>query len=60
MKKNNRLEKCTFLYDGNWGDSALLEHEKHHKLLEDKNYFWMGFDTSFPFGKFSGRDGKRL
>ncbi len=59
IQKNHRFEKCTFLYDGNWGDKELLEHQKYHKSLEDENYSWLGFDAPQPFGNFSGRDGKR-
>jgi len=58
-QKNNHLEKCTFLHDGNWGDVELIEHEKLHRLLESKKCSWLGFDAPQTFGKFSGRDGKR-
>jgi len=59
IQKNHRFEKCTFLYDGNWGDKELVEHQKYHKSLEDENYSWLGFDAPQSFGNFSGRDGKR-
>ncbi len=59
IQKDHRFEKCTFLYDGNWGDVELVEHQKYHKSLKDQNYFWLGFDISQSLGSFSGRDGKR-
>jgi len=59
-KKPNKIEKCSFLYDGTWGDAQLVEHQKHHQLLENENYLWLGFDTSQSFGTYSGRDGKRI
>ncbi|AFS80892.1 hypothetical protein NKOR_05030 [Candidatus Nitrosopumilus koreensis AR1] len=55
IQKNNHREKCSFLYDGDWGDSELIEHQKFH---ESQNQTWLGFDTSQSIGKFSGRDGK--
>jgi hypothetical protein len=58
-KKNSMLEKCPFLCDGDWGDVELVNHQKLHDSLESKNCFWLGFDVSQSFGKFSGRDGKR-
>ncbi|MFB5636958.1 MAG: hypothetical protein ACE5RF_00965 [Nitrosarchaeum sp.] len=58
-KKYNKIEKCTFLYDGTWGDPQLIEHQKHHQSLEGPNYTWLGFDTPQSLGYFSGRDGKR-
>jgi len=60
IQKNHQFEKCDFLHDGNWNDSELLEHQKHHELLEDENYSWLGFDMSQLIGKSSGRDGKRI
>ncbi|MFQ5441088.1 MAG: hypothetical protein ACE5DL_06460 [Nitrosopumilaceae archaeon] len=57
-KKNHRVEKCSFLYYGNWGDKEVISHQKLHESTENKNSFWLGFDISLPFGKFSGRDGK--
>jgi hypothetical protein len=59
IRKNSQFEKCPFLYDGNWGDLTLVEHQKFHESLANKNYSWLGFDASQSFGKFSGRDGKR-
>jgi len=59
IQKNHRFEKCTFVCDGNWGDKEIVEHQKYHKSLEDKNYSWLGFDVPQSFGNFSGRDGKR-
>ena len=59
-KKNNRLEKCSFLYAGNWGDEEIISHQKFHESSGEKNSFWLGFDVSLPFGKFSGRDGKEI
>ena len=59
IQKNNRFEKCDFFHDGDWDDSELVEHQKFHKSLENKNYSWLGFDVPQFFGKFSGRDGKR-
>jgi hypothetical protein len=58
-KKNGIVEKCTFLYYGKWGDNEIVHHQKFHESLEHKNSFWLGFDTSLSFGKFSGRDGKQ-
>lgn len=55
IQKNNRHEKCHFIYDGDWGDSELMEHQNFH---ETQSHSWLGFDTSQPIGKFSGRDGK--
>ena len=60
IEKNRRFEKCGFLHDGNWEDIELVEHQKYHQSLEDKNYFWLGFDASQSLGNFSGRDGKRV
>jgi len=60
IQKNHRFEKCRFLHDGDWGDLELVEHEKYHKSLDNETYFWLGFDLSQSFGKFSGRDGKRF
>jgi hypothetical protein len=57
-KKNGIIEKCNFLYDGNWGDSEIVDHQTFHESTPNKNSFWLGFDTSLSFGKFSGRDGK--
>ena len=59
-KKNNKIEKCSFLYDGTWSDFQLVEHQKQHQLLENKHYSWLGFDTPQSFSNFSGRDGKRI
>ena len=56
---NKKFEKCPFLYDGNWGDNELIEHEKYHRSKEHLNYSWLGFDIPQSFGIFSGRDGKR-
>ena len=53
------MEKCAFLYDGDWGDDKLIEHQAFHESLLDDNSFWLGFDYSLSFGKFSGRDGKQ-
>jgi len=58
-QKNHHVQTCAFLYDGEWGDLKLFEHEKFHKSLEEKSIFWLGFETSQPFGKLSDRDGKR-
>ncbi len=58
-KKNGKVEKCKFLHNGNWGDDALVNHQLSHESQKSKNSFWLGFDTSLYFGKFSGRDGKQ-
>lgn len=58
-RKNNRIEKCSFLHAGNWGDAQLTEHQKFHKLSESDTCYWLGFDVPQPFGIFSNRDGKR-
>lgn len=47
-----------FLYEGNWGDRKLIEHEKFHKSLQNKTDFWLGFETS-QFFKMNSRYGKR-
>ncbi|BDQ30920.1 hypothetical protein [Nitrosopumilus zosterae] len=60
VQKNHRFEKCEFIHAGDWGDIPLIEHQNFHKSLENTNYSWLGFDSSQPFGKFSGRDGKRI
>lgn len=60
VKKTNKVEKCNFLYNGTWGDTQLVEHQKYHQLLENANYLWMGFDVLQSFGNYSGRDGKRI
>ncbi|MGY5149253.1 MAG: hypothetical protein ACW9W3_04245 [Candidatus Nitrosopumilus sp. bin_68KS] len=57
---HQKSETCEFIHAGNWGDSELIEHQKFHKSLENADYNWLGFDASHPFGKFSGRDGKRI
>ncbi len=59
IKKNGKVEKCKFLHNGNWGDDALVNHQLSHESQKSKNSFWLGFDTSLYFGKFSGRDGKQ-
>jgi len=59
IRKNHQFKKCTFLYDGNWEDVELIEHQKYHESFEDENYSWLGFTISQSSGKFSGRDGKR-
>jgi len=60
VKQNNQFEQCEFIHAGNWGDLELFLHQKFHKSLENSNYSWLGFDTSQPFGRYSGRDGKRI
>ena len=57
-KKYGILKKCQFLHDGNWGDNEMIEHQIFHESLQNKNSFWLGFDTVLSYGKFSGRDGK--
>jgi len=59
-KKKGMVEKCQFLYDGNWGDDEVVKHQLFHESLQNKNSFWLGFGTPLSFGKFSGRDGKKL
>lgn len=59
IKKNGQIEKCQFLHDGNWGDEKLIQHQLFHESSQKKDSFWLGFDTSLSFGKFSGRDGKQ-
>ena len=58
-KNNGKIEKCGFVFNGDWGDEKLVEHQQRHISLEHKSYFWLGFDTSQILGNFSGRDGKR-
>ena len=58
-KNDGKVEKCPFLYNGNWGDDALVNHQLSHESLKSKNSSWLGFDTSLYFGKLSGRDGKQ-
>jgi len=58
-KKDGHVEKCTFLYDGEWGDDKLIEHQAFHESTEKNGSFWLGYDSSLAFGKFSGRDGKQ-
>ena len=60
VRKTNKVEKCSFIYSGTWGDAQLVEHQKQHKLLESDSYSWLGFDTTQSLGNFSGRDGKRI
>ena len=57
VKRNGHSEPCRFIYDGNWGDEELVEHQKFHENHPSSAY-WLGFDTIQPFGKYSGRDGK--
>jgi len=57
-KKSGIIEKCQFLHDGDWGDSKVVDHQIFHESIQHKNSFWLGFETSLSFGKFSGRDGK--
>ena len=59
-KKKGLVEKCQFMYNGNWGEDEVVKHQLFHESLESKNSFWLGFTTSLSFGKFSGRDGKKL
>lgn len=58
IKKNGIHEKCPFIHDGNWGDFELTSHQNFHNSQESQTNSWLGFDTSQPIGKFSGRDGK--
>jgi len=58
IKRKHHVTECAFLYDGDWGDLELMEHEKFHKSLQSKTSFWLGFETSRPF-EMSGRDGNR-
>ncbi len=59
FKKNGILNSCNFVYEGDWGDKELLNHEKQHKLLEDgESYFWLGFEVKRSFNKITNRDGK--
>ena len=58
MKSNLSIVKCTFLHDGNWGDSELVEHQKFHKSQENSNLTWLGFEVIQSIGRYSGRDGK--
>ena len=58
IQKNGIHEKCPFIHDGDWGDSELTKHQNFHNSQESLKYSWLGFDTSQPIGKFSGRDGK--
>jgi len=57
-KKRGQIEKCPFIHEGNWGDDKLNQHQLFHESLEDKDTFWLGFDSTLFFGKLSGRDGK--
>lgn len=59
IKKNDQIEKCQFLHNGNWGDEDLVKHQLFHESLKTNNSFWLGFETSLSSGKFSGRDGKQ-
>lgn len=59
MKKNGLIDKCHFLYDGKWGDDELVQHQLFHEGLQNDHSFWLGFESSLSFGKFSGRDGKK-
>jgi len=53
------LEQCKFVYDGNWGDDALVKHEHFHDIHSDPSSHWLGFDAPQVFGQYSNRDGKR-
>lgn len=55
--KKGQYQKCEFIYDGNWGDLQLIEHQKYHDQKSDAE-FWLGFTSPPPIGKLSGRDGK--
>lgn len=59
IRSKGKSQNCKFIYDGDWGDEKLLEHEKLHTKKLESGDFWLGFDVSRSFGKFSGRDGKR-
>ena len=59
IKTRGNVKKCTFLYDGNWGDEKLIEHQEYHESIRENDSFWLGFDSSLSFGKYSGRDGKQ-
>jgi hypothetical protein len=59
-RKANNIEKCSFLYNGTWGDEELVKHQKQHELLEKDDSVWLGFDIPQSFGSYSGRDGKRI
>ena len=58
MKSNLGVAKCSFLHDGNWGDSELVDHQKFHRSQEKIALTWLGFEAVQFIGKYSGRDGK--
>ena len=58
-KKGTKISPCQFLYDGKWGDKKLVSHQQFHES-GDPTIAWLGFDTPQDFGKYSGRDGKRI
>lgn len=59
IRSKGTSKNCKFIYDGEWGDEKLVEHEKYHNAELQPGDFWLGFDIPQLFGKFSGRDGKR-
>jgi len=59
-RKTKKIEKCSFHYSGTWGNAQLVEYQKQHQLLEDKNCSWLGFNIPQSFGNYSDSDGKRI
>gem|GEM_PF-812980 len=59
ITRGGKVEPCSFLHEGNWGDEELNKHQFFHESSLDSNTFWLGFDCLLPFGKFSNRDGKQ-
>lgn len=57
--RNGRFRHCKFFHEGRWGDGELVEHQKFHESAGGPGFAWLGFDLSQPFGRYSGRDGKR-
>ena len=51
IQKNNHHEKCTFIHDGNWGDSELIEHQNFHHGWDCQRFEELGFQDQLLRGK---------
>ena len=59
VKHGGKVENCSFLHSGKWGDEELIKHQIFHESSLHHDSFWLGFDSFLSLGKFSGRDGKQ-
>ena len=58
-KKNNTVEKYPFFTVAIGRDNLVTDHI-YHELFQNKETFWLCFETFDTNGKFSRRDGSHL